>query len=118
MRVLVAYEESYRSYQDAIVRAIKDHRPHFVVRESTTQELQATLERFEPDAVVSSRPSAEYPSGGKGAWVELPTEPSQSGDICIGGDHEGAVNLGLRKVLSVLDETEERLRRGVLAESC
>jgi hypothetical protein len=76
------------------------------------------LERFELDAVVCSRPSAEYPNGGMGVWVELPTEPAQTGDICIGGDHEGAVNLGLKRVLSVLDETEERLRRGALAESC
>ncbi len=77
MRVLVAYEEAYRSYRDAIVRAIKDHRPHFVVLGATPQELEAALERFGPDTVVSSRPSVEYPGGGKGAWVELlPTRPN------------------------------------------
>ena len=116
--MLVAYEVSYRSYQDAIVRAIKDHRPHFAVLDATLRELEAALERFEPHAVVCSRPSAEYPSGGKGAWVELPIEPTRSGDVCIGGDHEGAVNLELEEVLSALDETEERLRRGALAASC
>ena len=89
-----------------------------MVLEATPRELEAALERFEPDAVVCNRPSAEYPSGGKGAWVELPTEPAQTGDIYIGGDHEGAVNLGLRRVLSILDEAEERLRRGALAEGC
>ena len=118
VRVLVAYEEAYRSYQEAIVRAIKDYRSHFVVLEATPRELEAASERFGPHAVLSSRPSAEYSSGGKGAWVELPTEPAQRGDICIGGEHEGAVNLGLKRVLSVLDEAEERLQRGTLAESC
>ena len=118
MRVLVAYKETYRSYRDAIVRAIKDHRPHFAVLEATLRELEVTLERLEPHAVVCSRPSAEYPSGAKGAWVELPIEPASSGDICIGGEHEGAVNLELEEVLSVLDETEERLRRGALVQSC
>lgn len=118
MRVLVAYEEVYRSYRDAIVLAIKDHRPHFAVLDATLRELEAALERLEPHAVVCSRPSAEYPSGGKGAWVELPIEPTRSGDVCIGGDHEGAVNLELEEVLSALDETEERLRRGALAASC
>ncbi len=118
MRILVAYEEVYRSYRDAIVLAIKDHRPHFAVLDATLRELEAALERFEPHAVVCSRPSAEYPSGAKGAWVELPIEPTRSGDICIGGDHEGAVNLELEEVLSALDETEERLRKGALVESC
>ena len=118
MRVLVAYEETYRSYRDAIVRAIRDHRPHFTVLDITPQEFEASLERFEPHAVVSSRPSAEYPGGGRGAWVELPTEPSQSGDVCVGGDHDGTVNPNLEKVLGALDGAEERLRRGALAESC
>lgn len=118
MRVLVAYEETHRSYRDALVQAIRGYRPSFVVLGVAPQELEAVVERFQPDAVVCSRPSAEYPSGGKGAWVELPAEPFRNGDICIGGDHEGAVNLGLGQVLSALDEAEERLRRGVLTESC
>ena len=118
MRVLVAYEETYRSYRVAIVRTIRDHRPHFTVLGTTPQEFEASLERFEPHAVVSSRPSAEYPGGGKGAWVELPTEPSQSGNVCVGGDHDGTVNPDLEKVLGALDEAEERLRKGALAESC
>ena len=118
MRVLVAYEEAYRFYRDALARAIKDHRPRFAVLGADPRGLGAALESFEPHAVVCSRPSVEYPSGGKGAWVELPIEPTRSGDVCIGGDHEGAVNLELEEVLSVLDETEERLRRGALAASC
>src|ERR687898_2176997 len=83
MRVLVAYEETYRSYRDAIVRAIKDHRPHFVVLEATLRELKLALECLEPHAVVCSRPSAEYPSGAKGAWVELPIEQTRRGEIRI-----------------------------------
>jgi hypothetical protein len=118
MRVLVAYEEAYRSYRDAIVRAIRDHRPHFRVLGTTPQEFELALEGFEPHAVVSSRPSVEYPGGGRGAWVELPTEPSQSGDVCVGGDHDGTVNPNLEKVLGALDEAEKRLRRGALAERC
>ena len=118
MRVLVAYEEAYRSYRDAIVQAIRDNRPHFTVLGTTPKEFEAALERFEPHAVVSSRPSAEYPGGGRGAWVELPTEPSQGGDVCVGGDHDGTVNPNLEKVLGALDEAEQRLRRETLTESC
>jgi hypothetical protein len=103
MRVLVTYEEAYRSYRDAIVWAIRDNRPHFTVLGTTSQEFEASLEGFEPHAVVSSRPSAEYPGRRRGAWVELPTEPSQSGDVCVGGDHDGTVNPNLENVLGALD---------------
>jgi hypothetical protein len=72
----------------------------------------------EPHAVVSSRPGAEYPGGGRGAWVELPAEASRGGEVCVGGDREGAVNPGLGRVLGALDEAEERLRRGALAGGC
>ena len=89
-----------------------------MVLDPALRELEAALERFDPHAVVRSHPRAEYPSGGKGAWVELPTEPARSGDICIGGEHEGVVNLDLRDLLGVRDEIEERLRRGALAQSC
>jgi hypothetical protein len=41
-----------------------------------------------------------------------------TGEVCLGGDYEETVNPRLVKVLSVLDEAEERLRRGTLAESC
>ena len=118
MRVLVAYEDTYRSYRDALVRAIRDHRPHFTLLGTTPGALGAALERFGPHAVVSSRPSAEYPGGERGAWVELPAEPSRGGEVCVGGDRRGAVNPGLGEVLRALDEAEERLLRGALAEGC
>jgi hypothetical protein len=50
--------------------------------------------------------------------VELPADPTQRGDICLDGDHEGCLNPGLAKVLSVLDKAHERLREGDLADSC
>jgi hypothetical protein len=52
--VPVAYEEAYNAYRVVIIWTIGQHRPHFTL-------LGPTLQRFEPHAVVSSRPSAEYP---------------------------------------------------------
>lgn len=118
MRVLVAYEETYRVYRDALARAIKDHRPGFAVQGADPRGLGAVLESFEPHAVVCDRPSAECAGGGRGAWVELPADPEGAAEICVGGDREGAVNPGLREVLGALDEAEERLRRGELSETC
>ncbi len=119
MRVLVAYEEMYRSYRRVIAKAIEDLRPHLQVRAVALGAMEEALARFDPHVVICSRPSAEYQSGGsRAAWVEMPVEPSQAGDVCLDGEHEGRVNPGLRKVLSVLDEAEERLRSGVIVENC
>jgi hypothetical protein len=73
---------------------------------------------FDPHVVVCSRPSSEYPSGGRGAWVALPVDPTESTNICLDGDHERSLNLGLAKLLSILDDAEQKLRVGELAESC
>jgi hypothetical protein len=120
MRVLVAYEEMYRSYRSVIAKAIEDLRPHLQVRcVPLGAAMEEALVRFDPHVVICSRPSAEYPMGGSRAgWVEMPVEPAQAGDICLEGEHEGAANPDLRKVLSVLDEAEEKLRRGELVENC
>ena len=119
MRVLVAYEEMYRSYRRVIAKAIEDLRPHLRVHSVALGAMEVELARFDPHVVICSRPRTEYPSGGsRAAWVELPVEPAQAGDVCLDGEHEGRVNPDLRKVLSVLDEVEERLRRGVLVENC
>ena len=73
---------------------------------------------FDPHVVVCSRPSSEYPSRGRGAWVALPVDATESTDICLDGDHERSLNLGLAKLLSFLDDAEQKLRVGELAESC
>jgi hypothetical protein len=118
MRVMVAYEETYCFYRSVITRAIEYHRPHLQVRSVDLGVMEEALGRFDPHAVICSRPSSEYPSGGRGAWVELPADPTQKGYICLDGDHEGSLNPSLAQLLSVLDETEERLRQGDLAENC
>jgi len=50
--------------------------------------------------------------------VELPAEPTRTGDMCLGGEREEVVNPELRRVLNILVQTEEKLRKGALAENC
>src|SRR5918994_1489469 len=115
LRVVVAYEDSFRFYRHVLTKAIEDLRPHLQVHSVALGAMEATLERFDPHVVVCSRPSTEYmTSGSVGAWVELPVEPSQPGEICHEGEYEEAVNPDLMKVLSVLDAIEEKLRKGTL----
>jgi hypothetical protein len=119
MNVLVAYEETYRFYCSVIAKAIEDHHPHMQVRSVALEAMVEELASFDPHVVVCSRPNSEYLMGGtRGAWVELPADPTQKWDICLDGDHEHPLNPGLAKLLSVLDEAHERLQKEELAESC
>ena len=117
MRVLLAYEDTHRAYRLVICQAIKAERPHLEVRSAGVGMIGKELTRFEPHVVICSRSSRDYP-GSRAAWLELPVEPSQWSDVCLGGDHEKDLNPGISKVLSFLDEVEERLRMGTLNEGC
>lgn len=118
VRVLVGYEDAYRLYGLVLAAAIEDSRPHLRVRSVALAYMGAELKAFEPHAVVCSHPTAEHGHGSTAAWLELPAEPNQPGYVCLGGEHELAVNADLTKVLGFLDEAEERLRRGALEGSC
>ena len=105
-------------YQSVIARAIENRRPHMQGCSVALEAIAEALAGFDPHAVVCSRPRSEYLSGGRGVWVELPADPTLSGDNCRGGDNEGFLNPDLTKLLSILDEAQERLRLGDLPESC
>ena len=84
MRVLMAYEEAYR---DALARAIKDHRPRFVVLGADLRGLGAALESFAPHAVVSIRSSSDCPGGARGgAAVRV---ARAAGRLAVGRRTEG-----------------------------
>lgn len=62
----VACEETYRFYRSVIARAIEDHQPHLQVRWVNLEGIQEEL----------------------AGWVELPVEPSHTGEVCLDGDYE------------------------------
>ena len=81
LRVVVAYEDSFRFYRHVLTKAIEDLRPHLQVHSVALGAMEATLERFDPHVVVCSRPSTEYmtsgsvgraSSGALPAWGNLP----------------------------------------------
>jgi hypothetical protein len=85
MKVLVAHEETYRFYRSVIAKAIKDHRPHLQVCSAALEAIEEALVSFDPHVVICSRPSARYHGAGRGAWVEQPAEPTETGELCLGG---------------------------------
>jgi hypothetical protein len=109
MKVLVAYEYTFRFYSEVLAEAIADHRPHLDVRPTGTEHLTRELVLFDPDAVISSQPNGVDSSNNRAVWVELPAEPSSPADICLDGTHVKAHNPTLMELVAVLDEAEALL---------
>jgi hypothetical protein len=118
MKVLFAYEYTFRFYSEVLAEAIADHRPHLDVRPTGTEHLTRELVLFDPDAVISSQPNGVDSSNNRTVWVELPAEPSSPADICLDGDHVKVDSLPLMELISILDEAEALRQEDPPAESC
>ena len=122
MRVLVAFEDVRSMYREVIARAIRDLRPDLEVFSGALSELEHELASIDPHVVVCSRPNGASP-GGRGAWVEIPTEDGANDDerlaqICLDGERWKTEGPPLREILEIIDQTRKRLREGRLSEAC
>ena len=118
MRVLIVYEDSHRSYGEAMVGAVRASRPGLEeVALAHLRELEAALERFDPHLVVCGRANTFDP-GGRAAWVLLSDDPDEPSEVCINGRHRRLENPGLEEMLEIIDETEEMVRCGIALRGC
>ena len=117
MRVLIVYEDSHRSYGEAMVGAVGARRPDLEVALAHLQELEAELERHDPHLVVCGRPNTFDP-GERAAWVLLSDEPSEPSEVCIDGQHRRLENPGLEEMLEIIDETEGLVQTGRDLRGC
>ena len=115
--MLIIYEDSHRSYGQAMVSAVRASRPGLEVALAHLRELEAELERFDPHLVICSRANT-YDPGGRAAWVLLSDDPSEPSEVCIDGRHRGLQNPGLGEVLEIIDETEGMVRSGRELRGC
>lgn len=60
----------YHSYRRIVAKAIVDPRAYLQLRSVALGGAEEALARFDPQVVVWSRSSAEYPSGRRAAWAE------------------------------------------------
>src|SRR5215210_933547 len=117
MRVLIVYEDSHRSYGEAMVGAVRASRPDLEVALAHLRELEAELGSFDPHLVVSSRPNT-FQTGGRAAWVLLSDDPDEPSEVCIDGRHRSLENPGLKEMLEIIDETEKLVRTGRELRGC
>src|ERR687896_1548197 len=98
MRALIVYEDSHRSYGEAMVGAVRASRPGLEeVELAHLRDLEAELERFDPHLVVSSRPNT-FEAGGRAAWVVLSDGPEAPSEGGIDGRYRRLEDPGLEQV--------------------
>ena len=78
VRVLVAFEDARCMYGEAIARALGGLRTDLEVRPAPLADIGRELRGFDPHVVVCSRLNGERP-GGRGAWVQVPTDDGADG---------------------------------------
>jgi hypothetical protein len=109
-RILIAFEDEYRAYREAIAAAIRVLRPRAQVETAGLDALAEEVERLDPHLVICSRPNTVDPRG-RPAWVELPIDPTRPARVCVGGRYSERTNPTMEVLLGVVDEVEEQLTR-------
>ena len=117
VRVLVAFEDDYRSYREVIAAGIHVLRPRTEVETAPMGELEEQIERFDPQLVVCSRPNS-LASCRCAAWVELPLDPTRSTKICVAGRYSKRSNPAIDVLIAVIDEVEQLLQMDDDFEGC
>jgi len=122
VRVLVAFEDARGVYGEAIARALAELRPDLQVRRAPLAEIGRELRGFDPHVVVCSETDGGHP-GGRGAWVQVPTDDGADADgrlarLCLEGERWDTEGPTLGEILDVVDETRRRLRERRLAGTC
>jgi len=118
----VAFEDARGVYREAIARALAELRPDLEVRPAPLCEIHRELRGFDPHVVVCSQLNGERP-GGRGAWVQVPTDDEADDDerlarLCLEGERWNTEGPTLGEILDVVDETRRRLRERRLAGTC
>jgi hypothetical protein len=119
-RILVAFEDDYRSYADALATAISAARPHLNVATAGLEAPQTEVTHLDPHLVICSSLDPFLEQEGKLlAWVELSVDPHQFSRFCASGRRWESLNPSLEELLSVVDETEQLLNSNSRqAEAC
>ena len=108
MKVLLALEEEYRTYIEAMAAAIREFRPNLevVAISGDSEALEAETERVNPQLVICSPPVPENPVDERLALIELSPDSAQPTNFRVGERRWQSTNPTLGEILSVVDETK------------
>ena len=108
MKVLVALEDEYRTYMEAMAAAIREFRPDIEVVAITggSEDLEAGVTRLDPQLVICNPPVPENPVGERLALIELSPDSAGATNFRVGERRWQSMNPTLGEILSVVDETK------------
>ncbi len=109
MRILVVFEDDYRTYREVLAVGIRLLRPRAEVETASLEELGERIERFDPELVICGGCEA-VDSGGRPAWVELSVDPLRGARIHVGGRYSERTNPTLEVLVSVIDEVVDLIQ--------
>ncbi|HET7480611.1 MAG TPA: hypothetical protein VFJ72_13980 [Rubrobacteraceae bacterium] len=103
---MVAFEDEYRAYQEALASALRMLRPHAEVSTDRPEDETSASARLRPDLAIRNRADP-----GEGlAWLELSMEPGLPSRVRIGEQSSTVVNPSLEEILYIVDEVERLTR--------
>ena len=118
IRVLLAFEDDYRTYREVFAAGIQILRPHLELDTSSLEALGERIERFDPHLVICSQPNTVDP-GGRPAWVENSVNhvrmPSK---ICVGGHSLKRADLSFEMLLEIIDRVEKLVQTDNYRRGC
>jgi len=103
MRVLVAFEDTYRFYRETIAACIQIKRPDAEVETAGLETLEEKLEQFAPQVVICSSEMAINPND-ELAWIELSVHLNMPARIRVHGCWRTMTNPTLDHLLALIDE--------------
>lgn len=108
-RVLVVFEDDFRSYREAIALAIQTLRPDAEVTVAEPNRFEAEATRIAPHLLVCDRLDAGD-SDATLAWIQLSHESKRPATVCLDGRLSEAANPTVDDLLSLFDEVETLAR--------
>ncbi len=109
MRILLAFEEDYRSYREVIAATIRVLRPHVEVSTTDPEGLEREVARLRPQLIVSCRPKATFRPPTM-AWIKVASDkPTQPSEVWFGQDRWETVDPVIKTITQTIDSIEQKL---------
>ena len=109
IRILLAFEEDYRSYREVIAAAIRVLRPHVEVSTTDPERLEREVARLRPQLIVSCQPKATFRPPTM-AWIKVALDkPMQPSEVWFGQDRWETVDPVMKTITQIVDSIEQKL---------
>jgi hypothetical protein len=113
IKIVVAFDDAYRSYQRMLAATLRILRPEAEVMTVEPEKIGGVAKRFDPDIVIGS-PFKEWDLDDTRTWIELALDPTQSTKVLVDGQYSEMLNPTLDKLLAIIEEVAQRKRTGDL----